>query len=146
MRLTHLAVLALAACASAAPAQQTTPPAVFNATSLDKLASHKATEVTGVIGAPVSRDPATEGTVYTWYSVPTGSTWVPTPVMTARALRSVPPGADSDGGQDLDAESRCRVRITVDSDSDMRQIDFHGSRTACTLVKSQIADWLNKVD
>ncbi len=151
MRLTCLAALALAGCASAPPAQQAAAPAgepaVLSATSLQKLALHKVTDVTGVIGAPISQDPAADGVVYTWKTVASSSTWVPTPVMTAGFISSLPRGADSTGGggQNLDRELKCRVRVTAGSDYYIRHIDFNGSRTACEPVKSQIADWINKV-
>jgi hypothetical protein len=147
MRLTCLAVLALAGCASTPPAQQAAAPAVFNEASLQKLALHKVTDVTGVIGAPVTQDPAADGTVYTWKTVSSSTAWVPTPAMTAGFISSLPRGADSTGGggQNLDREIKCRVRVTAGSDNYIRHIDFNGSRAACEPVKSQIADWINKV-
>jgi hypothetical protein len=147
MRLTCLAVLALAGCASAPPAQQAAAPAVFSDTSLQKLALHKVTDVTGVIGAPISQDPAPDGTVYTWKTVSTSTAWIPTPVMTAGFISSLPSGADSTGGggQNVNSVLKCRVRVTAGSDTYIRHIDFNGSRTACDPVKSQIADWINKV-
>jgi hypothetical protein len=147
MRLTCLAVLALAGCASAPPAQQAAAPAVFSDTSLQKLAMHKVTDMTGVIGAPVSRDPVPDGTIYTWKTTSKDSTWVPSPAMTAGFISSIPAGADSTGGggQNLDREIKCRVRVTASADLYILHIDFNGSRAACDPVKSQIADWISKV-
>ena len=139
--------LALAGCAAMPPARQAPSPAVFDATSLQKLATHKITDVTGVIGAPLFQDPAADGTVYTWNSKSSDSTWVPTPAMTAGFISGLPHGADNTGGggQNLDREIKCRVRITAGADNYIRHIDFNGSRAACDPVKSQIADWINQV-
>lgn len=145
MRLGCLAVLALAGCASAPPAA---PPAVFSDASLQKLAMHKVVELTGVIGAPSSQDPTTDGVVYTWHTASSDSTWVPTPAMTAGFISSLPKGADSTGGggQNMAHEIKCRVRVTGDSaDSYIKHIDFNGSHAACDPVKSRVADWINKV-
>jgi hypothetical protein len=145
MRLGCLAVLALAGCASAPPAAA---PAVFSDASLQKLAMHKVVELTGVIGAPSSQDPATDGVVYTWHTTSSDSTWVPTPAMTAGFISSLPKGADSTGGggQNMAHEIKCRVRVIGDSaDSYIKHIDFNGSHAACDPVKSRVADWINKV-
>ena len=150
IRLTCLAVLALAGCAGAPPAQQAVgaanAPAVFSATSLQKLALHKVIEITGVIGAPATQDPAPDGTVYTWNTTTMDSTWVPTATMTAGFISSLPRGADSTGGggQNMDREVKCRVRVTGGGDGYIKHIDFNGSRTGCDPVKSRIADWINK--
>ena len=125
MRQVHLAaltVLSLAACAGAPSGQQAAAPAVFDATSLQKLAAHKVVDLTGVIGAPDTQDPAVEGVVYTWHTSSLDSTWVPTPVMTAGFISSLPKGADSY----------------------IRHIDFNGSHIACDPIKSRIADWINR--
>lgn len=147
MRTTCFAVLALAGCASAPPGRPTSAPAVFSATSLQKLASHTVTDVTGVIGAPVSQDPAVDGTVHTWKTTSRDSTWVPTPVMTVGFISGLPRGADSTGGggQNLDRDIKCRVRITGGADDSIRHIDFNGSHAACDPVKSQITDWIDQV-
>ena len=147
IRLGCLAVLALAGCASAPSAQQAAAPAVFDATSLQKLAGHKVLDLTGVIGAPDTQDPAADGIVYTWRTSSLDSTWVPTPVMTAGFISSLPKGADSSGGggQNMDREIKCRVRVTGNgANSYITHIDFNGSRAACEPVKSRIADWINK--
>ena len=148
MRLTCLAVLALAGCASAPPTPQAAAaPAVFDAGSLQKLAMHKVIDLTGVIGAPVSQDPAADGTVYTWVTSTMDSTWVPTPVMTSGFIASLPRGADSTGGggQSVDRELKCRVRVTGAGDGYIRHIDFNGSHGGCDSVKSRVADWINRV-
>ena len=147
MRLGCLAVFALAGCASTPPAQQAAAPAVFDATSLQKLATHKVLDLTGVIGAPSTQDPVADGIVYTWHTSSMDSTWVPTPVMTAGFISSLPKGADATGGggQNLDREVKCRVRVTGSgADSYIRHIDFNGSHPACDPIKSRIADWINK--
>ncbi len=147
MRPGCLVVLALAGCAGASPTQRASAPAVFDAASLQKLALHKVIDLTGVIGAPSSQDPAADGTVYTWNTASMDSTWVPTPVMTAGFISSLPRGADSTGGggQNVAREVKCRVRVTGGSDGTIRHIDFNGSHTGCDPVKGRVADWINKV-
>ena len=143
-----LAVLALAGCASAPPTQQAAGPAVFDATSLQKLAAHKVLDLTGVIGAPSTQDLVAGGVVVTWHTEVSDSTWVPTPVMTAGFISSLPKGADSTGGggQNMSREMKCRVRVTgTSADGYVTHIDFNGSRAACEPVKSRIADWINRV-
>ena len=148
MRLQCLAVLALAGCAAASPGPQAAAPAVFDATSLQKLAMHKVVDLTGVIGAPSTQDPVADGVVYTWHTTTSDSTWIPTPAMTSGFISSLPKGADSTGGggQNLDREIKCRVKVTgAGPDGYIRHIDFNGSRAACDPVKSRVADWINKV-
>lgn len=147
MRPGCLVVLALAGCAGAPPTPQASAPAVFDAASLQKLALHKVIELTGVIGAPTSQDPAADGTVYTWNTASMDSTWVPTPVMTAGFISSLPRGADSTGGggQNVAREVKCRVRVTGGGDGTIRHIDFNGSHTGCDPVKGRVADWIHKV-
>jgi hypothetical protein len=148
MRLQGLAGLALAGCAGAPPARQAAAPAVFDASSLQKLAMHKVVDLTAVIGAPTSQDPAADGTVYTWHTTSTDSTWIPTPVMNSGFISSLPRGSDATGGggQNMDREIKCRVRVTGNgADSYIRHIDFNGSRSACDPIKSRVADWINKV-
>ena len=147
VHLAALAVLSLAGCAGAPSGQQAAAPAVFDATSLQKLAAHKVLDLTGVIGAPATQDPVVDGVVYTWHTSSLDSTWVPTPVMTAGFISSLPKGADatSGGGQNMDREVKCRVKVTgAGPDAYITHIDFNGSRTACDPIKSRIADWINK--
>ena len=151
MRQNHLAAVAvlagLAACAGAPTAHPSSGPAVFDTTSLQKLATHKVIELTGVIGSPSTQDPVADGIVYTWHTSSLDSTWVPTPVQTAGFISSLPKGADSTGGggQSMDREVKCRVRVTGGDQGYIVHIDFNGSHTACDPIKSRIADWINKV-
>ena len=145
-RLGFVALLALAGCAGAPTAPQAAPSA-FTAESLQKLAAHKVTDVSGVIGAPSSHEPVAGGTAWVWNTASMDSTFVPTPVQTAGFISSLPKGADATGGggQTMDREVKCKVRVDAGNDGYIQHIDFNGSHAACDSVKTRLANWINQV-
>ena len=139
-----LAAATLAGCASEgaghAPAAA---PEVMSAETLNKLATHKATDTFGVIGRPDANDKVGDGTLYIWAIKVNGSVYIPTPSMTAGFVGGLPGGMDqSGGGQSYDHEVLCRLRVNAGATGLIEHLDFNGPRAACDPVKQRLTNWI----
>jgi hypothetical protein len=136
MRLAHLAVLALAGCATGTPPIEP---------GFDRLMGHDVGDAMKVLGNPSSQAPAGGDTVYTWYAVTTGSTFLPSQVQTSGFIGN--PANDTSegvGGSQATVATACRLRVTAGSDKKIKHIDFRGPRSACNPVSDAVEAWAKK--